>query len=77
MENLHNRIEINPSIMLGKPVIKGTRITVESILDELATGYTTQQVVQAHPHLTEQDVLAVLHYASAIMKNEKIYTTAS
>lgn len=73
MENLFNNIEINPAIMIGKPIIKGTRITVESILDELASGYSAKQVLEAHPHLKESDILAAFQYASAIMKNEKIY----
>jgi uncharacterized protein (DUF433 family) len=77
MENLHDRIEINATIMLGKPVIKGTRITVESILDELASGYTMDQILQSHPNIIEQDVFAVLQYASSIIRNEKIYTAAS
>ena len=77
MENLLGRIEINPSIMLGKPIIKGTRITVETIVEELASGYTTQDVLKAHPNLKEADILAALQYASAIMKNEKIYTSSS
>lgn len=77
MENLFGHIEINPGIMLGKPVIKGTRITVELIVEELASGYTTSQILEAHPNLTEKDILAALQYASAIMKNEKIYTAAS
>lgn len=77
MENIQDNIEINSSIMLGKPIIKGTRITVESIVEELASGYSTQQILQAHPNLKEKDVLAALQYASAIIRNEKIYTAAS
>ncbi len=77
MENLLERIEINPSIMLGKPIIKGTRITVEAIVDELASGYTTQDILKAHPNLKEADIRAALQYVSAIMKNEKIYTSTS
>jgi uncharacterized protein (DUF433 family) len=77
MENLLERIEINPSVMLGKPIIKDTRITVESIVDELASGYTKEQVLSAHPNLNESDIFAALQYASALMKNEKIYTAAS
>ena len=77
MDNFHAHIEINRAVMLGKPVIKGTRITIESILDELASGYSTEQVLQAHPNLTEKDVLAALHYASSIIRNEKIYTATS
>jgi len=76
MENLLDSIEINPSIMLGKPIIKGTRITVESIVEELASGYTLDQVLTAHPNLKKPDVLAALQYAHAIIKNEKIYTTS-
>jgi len=75
MENLVDRIEINSSVMLGKPVIKGTRITVESIIEELASGYTTKELIKAHPTLKEQDVYAALQYAASIIKNEKIYTT--
>lgn len=74
MDNFHEHIEINRAIMLGKPVIRGTRITVESILDELASGYSTEQVLQAHPNLTEKDVLAALRYATSLIKSEKIYT---
>jgi uncharacterized protein (DUF433 family) len=77
MDHLQNYIEINPAIMLGKPVIKGTRITVETIIDELAAGYSTEQVLRAHPALSEAHVLAALQYASSLMKNEKIYLAAS
>jgi uncharacterized protein (DUF433 family) len=77
MENLSSRIEINAAIMVGKPIIKGTRITVELIIDELASGYSTQDVLQAHPNLTEEDILAALQYASSVIRNEKIYTTTS
>ena len=63
MEDFGKRIEINISVMAGKPVIKGTRISVESIVEELGSGYSLQD--------------AALQYASAIMKNEKIYTIAS
>ena len=56
MDNFHDHIEINKEVMFGKPVIKGTRITVEAVLDELASGYTTEQVLLAHPKLTEKDV---------------------
>jgi uncharacterized protein (DUF433 family) len=77
MEKFHDHIEINTAIMLGKPVIKGTRITVESIIDELASGYSTREVLLAHPKLTETDVLAALTYASSIIRNEKIHIVTS
>lgn len=63
--------------MLGKPIIKGTRITVESIVEELAAGYSYDDVLNAHPHLTKETVLAALSYAAAVLKNERIYLAAS
>lgn len=77
MENLQNYIEINPKVMLGKPVIKGTRITVEQIIDGLASGYSTDQIIKAHPRITKAHILAALQYAALVMKNEKIYLAAS
>lgn len=77
MENVGEYIEMNPAIMLGKPVIKGTRITVESIVAELAAGYTMQQILQAHPHLRQEHIYAALQYAVSIMKNEKVYPVTS
>ncbi len=77
MEELINRIEINTALMMGKPVIKGSRITVESIVEELGSGYSLEDVLQAHPRLQKEDIYAALQYASAIMRNEKIYTIAS
>ena len=49
-------IEINPKIMMGKPVIKGTRITVESLLEKLAAGETEEDILIAHPHLTKENI---------------------
>lgn len=57
-------ITSDPSIMSGKPVIAGTRITVESILERLAAGETVEQVVSAHPNLATKDVQAALEYAA-------------
>lgn len=77
MQLMNERIEINSAIMLGKPIIKGTRITVQSIVEELASGYSIADILEAHPRLQEADVYAALKYASEVMKNEKIYTLAS
>lgn len=60
MENL---IEINPKVMVGKPVIKGTRITVELVLEKLASGQTTEDILRAYPHLNRDQILACLDYA--------------
>lgn len=54
----HERIEINPEIMVGKPVIRGTRITVELILRKLRAGLTVEDIISDHPHLTPDDIRA-------------------
>lgn len=58
---MKDRIEINPKVMVGKPVIRGTRITVEYLLQLLAQGWTIGKIVAEHPRLTKQDVLAISH----------------
>lgn len=63
-ENLLDRIEINPGIMLGKPVVKGTRITVELILEKLSTGAMIEQLLDAHPRLTREGIQAAIEYAA-------------
>jgi uncharacterized protein (DUF433 family) len=57
-------IEINPEIMLGKPVIRGTRITVELLLRKLSEGATEGDLLDAHPHLTRDDIKAAIAYAA-------------
>ena len=66
-------IEIKPEIMMGKPVIAGTRITVELILEKLAAGETIEQIVAAHPRLTRQHVLAALDFAAHALKGDHVY----
>lgn len=67
-----NRVVTNPNLMLGKPVIKGTRITVELILRKLAEGMTQDQVLAAYPSLSNEDVYAALTYASDLIANEEV-----
>lgn len=62
--NLHQRIAIDPEVMLSKPVIKGTRITVELILRQLAQGLTPDDILKKYPHLTREDVFAAIGYAT-------------
>ena len=57
-----NRIESNPDIMLGKPVIKGTRITVELILKKLAAGFSIENILESYNNLTREDILAVIDF---------------
>ena len=63
----HPRIEIDPDIMVGKPVIRGTRITVEVILRRFADGYSVSDVLDDYPHLKPEDVKAALAYAADAM----------
>ncbi|MEW6209802.1 MAG: DUF433 domain-containing protein [Acidobacteriota bacterium] len=57
-------IQSDPSIMMGKPVVAGTRITVEFILEKLAAGETIEQILDAHPRLTREGVLAAIAFAA-------------
>jgi len=67
------RIVVNPQILVGKPVIKGTRISVELVIDLLARGYSAAQIVQQYDHLTAEDIQACLAYASDVLSSEKVY----
>ncbi len=60
----HERIEINPKIMFGKPVLRGTRITVQHILRKLAGGMTPEEIIAAHPHLTPDDIYAAAAFTA-------------
>jgi uncharacterized protein (DUF433 family) len=68
----HDRIEINPAIMFGKPVIRGTRITMEHILRKLAGGMMIGEILADHPHLTPDDVYAVAAFAADYLAQEEI-----
>lgn len=69
-------IEINTKVMMGKPIIKGTRITVELLLEKLSTGETEEDILKDHPHLTKEDVKAALAFAAQSLKGENIYPIA-
>lgn len=64
-----NFIESNPAVMMGKPVIAGTRITVELVLEKLAAGETVEQILDAHPRLTRESLSAALLYAVKNLPN--------
>lgn len=66
-------IESNPNIMMGKPVIKGTRLTVELILEKLAAGETFEQLLDAYPRLTPQAIYAALRFAAQALKADVVY----
>ena len=68
----HERIDINPEIMFGKPVVKGTRITVEHILRKLAGGMTVDEIIKDHPHLKPEDIFAAEEFAADYLAQEEI-----
>lgn len=71
-ENLLKKIEINPKVLLGKPVVKGTRISVEVILKKLAQDTTFDQILVDYPRLTEKDIQAAILYAAESLSTEEI-----
>ncbi len=66
-------IQAEPSIMMGKPVITGTRITVELILEKLAAGETVEQLLAAHPRLTQEAIQAALAFAARALRADVVY----
>lgn len=66
-------VESNPAVMMGKPVIAGTRITVELILEKMAAGETIDQIVEAHPRLSRESVLEAIAYAARMLRGEVVY----
>jgi len=66
-------VEANPAVMMGKPVIRGTRITVELILEKLAAGETVDQIVDAHPRLTREAVLAAIEFGARALRADIVY----
>jgi uncharacterized protein (DUF433 family) len=67
------RIIIDQKILTGKPVVKGTRLAVEFIVDLLAQGWSEADILRNYPGLTKDDIQACLHYASAVLHAENVY----
>lgn len=68
-----NRIELNPDIMTGKPVIRGTRITVDLILKLLSQGQSSDEIIEAYPYISKGDILECIKYATNLMENENVF----
>ncbi|MCX6633727.1 MAG: DUF433 domain-containing protein [Acidobacteria bacterium] len=68
-----SHIVSDPAILGGKPCIRGTRISVEFLLELVASGATKQEIVDAYPHLTLEGIQAAMHYASRFLKNESLF----
>lgn len=71
--NWKDRILIDPGVLTGKPVIKGTRMAVEFLIELLAEHWTHEQILKNYPQLTEEDIQAALHYAAEVLKQEHVY----
>jgi uncharacterized protein (DUF433 family) len=72
-----DRISIDPRVLAGKPVIRGTRLAVEFIVGLLAQGWTEAQILDNYPGVTHDDVLACLRYASEVLKSERVFPIAA
>jgi uncharacterized protein (DUF433 family) len=68
----HERISQNPKVMVGKPVIRGTRITVEIILRKLGAGWSVEDVLDAYPHLTREDIMAAQAFAADYLESFRV-----
>ena len=74
--NWKDHITVDPAILAGKPIIKGTRISVELILDRVADGWTTEDILTSYPHITREDVLAALNFAAELFREERFVAVA-
>lgn len=73
--NWEDRVTLNPNVLAGKPVVKGTRIAVEFVIELLARGWDVSRILREYDHLTAEDVQACLAYASESLKSEHVYLT--
>ena len=71
--NWQDRIVVDPGVLVGKPVIKGTRLAVEFLVELLAERWTHELILKNYPQLTEEDIQAALHYAAEVLKQEHVY----
>ncbi|TWT45835.1 hypothetical protein RAS1_22700 [Phycisphaerae bacterium RAS1] len=71
--NWQDRIVADPAVLVGKPVIKGTRISVELVIGLLARGYSREQVLQQYDHLSSEDIQACLEYARELIESERVF----
>ena len=71
--NWPERITVDPDILVGKPIVKNTRLAVEFIIDLLAQGWTEPELLKNYPGLTSEDIRACLAYAGEVLKAEKVY----
>jgi uncharacterized protein (DUF433 family) len=76
MTEWRNRIIVDPEILVGKPIIRGTRISVELLLDRLGDGWSVEQILDAYPRLTRDDVLAAISFVTEVFREEQFIAVA-
>jgi uncharacterized protein (DUF433 family) len=74
--NLLNRITVNPEVLVGKPIIRGLRISVDQILKALAGGVTVQELLEDYPELEKEDIQAALLYAADLVNEERVFAVS-
>ncbi len=72
-----DRITIDPRVLTGKPVVKGTRLAVEFIVDLLALGWTEAQILENYPGIAREDIRACLQYATEMLKSERVFPVSA
>ncbi len=70
--NWRDRIQFDPGVLGGKPVVKGTRLAVEKLVELMASGWSEQQITENYPGITHEDISACLYYASDVLKSERV-----
>jgi uncharacterized protein (DUF433 family) len=75
--NWQDRITVDPNVLVGKPIVKGTRISVEFVIDLLGRGWSVAQILREYDHLSAADIQACLAYASDVLKSERLYLLPS
>lgn len=73
----HSRITLDPAVLAGKPVIRGTRIAVEFVIELMAEGWSEADILANYPHLQREDILACLAYARDLLQSERVFPTAA
>lgn len=75
--NWQERITLDPAILVGKPTIKGTRLSVEFIIELLANGWTRKEILENYPGITTEDIQACLSYAGRLLQEERVFPLVS
>ena len=71
--NLNERITVDPAVLVGKPTVRGTRLSVEQVLEHLAAGWTLEELLENYPRLEAADVQACLAYARSVVSEQRVY----